>query len=91
MQHHEERAETTKAIHEVLSRRRSPRAFDNRSVEPAKLRSLFEAARWAASAFNAQPWYFIVATKDDTENFQRVLDASINSTKAGRKMRRRWV
>jgi nitroreductase len=44
------------------------------AVEPAKLRTLFEAARWAASAFNAQPWYFLVATKDDTENFQRVLD-----------------
>jgi nitroreductase len=74
MQYQEERAETTVAIHEVLARRRSPRAFDTRSVEPAKLRSLFEAARRAAPAFNAQPWYFIVATKDDTENFQRVLD-----------------
>ena len=65
--------QTTAPIHEVLARRWSPRAFDSRPVEPEKLRSLFEAARWAASAYNAQPWYFIVAVKDDPENFQRLL------------------
>jgi nitroreductase len=70
-------AETDAPIHEVLSHRWSPRAFDSRPVEPEKLRSLFEAARWAASSFNAQPWYFIVATKDDPENFKRVLDCFV--------------
>jgi len=70
-------AETTAPIHDVLSHRWSPRSFDSRPVEPEKLRSLFEAARWAASSFNAQPWYFIVATKDDPENFRRVLDCFV--------------
>jgi nitroreductase len=70
-------AETVAPIHEVLRHRWSPRAFDSRPVEPEKLRSLFEAARWAASSFNAQPWYFIVATKDDAENFKRILDCFV--------------
>ena len=61
-------------IHDLLRRRWSPRAFDpNRRVEPEKLRSLMEAARWAPSSNNEQPWGFIVATKDDPEQFGRVL------------------
>jgi nitroreductase len=70
-------AETSAPIHDVLSERWSPRAFESRAVEPDKLRSLFEAARWAASSYNAQPWYFIVATKDDLENFNRVLQSFV--------------
>jgi nitroreductase len=64
-------------IHEIISHRWSPRAFEARAVEPEKLRSLFEAARWSASSYNAQPWFFIVATKDDTENYKRVLDCFV--------------
>ncbi|MFZ1203232.1 MAG: nitroreductase family protein [Candidatus Acidiferrales bacterium] len=64
-------------IHDLISHRWSPRAFDGRPVEPEKLRSLFEAARWASSSYNAQPWYFIVATKDDPENFKKVLDSFV--------------
>jgi len=64
-------------IHEVISHRWSPRAFDSRPVEREKLRSLFEAARWAASSYNAQPWYFIVGTKDEPENYKRVLDSFV--------------
>ena len=70
-------AETSAPIHDVISRRWSPRAFDSRTVEPEKLRSLFEAARWAASSYNAQPWYFIVATKDEPENFKKILDCFV--------------
>ena len=70
-------AETSTPIHEVISHRWSPRAFDSRSVELEKLRSLFEAARWAASSYNAQPWFFIVASKNDAENFNKVLDSFV--------------
>ena len=70
-------AETEAPIHDLLRHRWSPRAFDSRPVEPEKLRAVFEAARWAASSFNAQPWFFIVATKDDPENFKRVLDCLV--------------
>ena len=67
-------AQTDAPVNDLIRRRWSPRAFADRPVEPEKLRSLFEAARWAASCANAQPWYFIVATRDDSENFQRLLD-----------------
>lgn len=70
-------AETGTPIHDLISHRWSPRAFDRRPVEPEKLRSLFEAARWAASSYNAQPWYFIVGTKDDPENYKRVLESLV--------------
>src|SRR5207245_7185505 len=40
---------------------------------PEVLRSLFEAARWAPSSYNEQPWAYIVATKDDKANFDKVL------------------
>lgn len=59
--------------HELIRNRWSPNDFSNRPIEPEKLRSLFEAARWAASCFNEQPWRFILATKADPEQFQKVL------------------
>ena len=70
-------AETSAPIHDVIGRRWSPRAFDSPPVEPEKLRSLFEAARWAASSYNGQPWYFIVATKDDPESYKKILDSLV--------------
>src|ERR1700679_1744334 len=48
-------------MHELIRTRWSPSDFSSRPVEPEKLRSLFEAARWAASCFNEQPWRFIIA------------------------------
>jgi len=77
MHDHKRPAPAAVPIHELISHRWSPRAFDSRPVEPEKLRSLFEAARWAASSYNAQPWYYIVATKDDPENFQKVLSTFV--------------
>ncbi len=60
-------------IDQLLARRWSPRAFDERSIEPEKLKSLFEAARWAPSSNNEQPWRFIVATKDQPMEYDRLL------------------
>ena len=67
-------ADARHPIHDLLRRRWSPRAFDaSRPVEPHKLRSLMEAVRWAPSSNNEQPWAFIVATKDNPDEFGRVL------------------
>lgn len=60
-------------IHELIRNRWSPRAFSDKLVPPAVLRSLFEAARWAPSSNNEQPWSFIVGTRDDKENFEKIL------------------
>ncbi len=59
-------------IHELLKRRWSPRAFSEKHVPPEVLRSLFEAARWAASCYNDQPWAYIVAAKENQEEFARL-------------------
>ena len=66
-------ADTQYPIHDLLRQRWSPRAFDDRPIEPEKLRSLFEAARWAPSSNNGQPWRFIVATKDNETEWNRLL------------------
>lgn len=78
----EKPADTAHPIEEVLRRRWSPRAFDERPVEADKLLSLFEAARWAASCFNEQPWHFIVATSDDKAEFARLLSCLIDGNRA---------
>ena len=57
------RAVTNYPVHPLIAQRWSPRAFDERPVEPAILLSLFEAARWAPSGGNGQPWHFIVGRK----------------------------
>ncbi|MBP1932079.1 nitroreductase family protein [Ammoniphilus resinae] len=58
------------AIDPVNLRRWSPRSFSEKEVPEDVLLSLFEAARWAPSAFNHQPWRFIIArTKEDREIF----------------------
>jgi nitroreductase len=49
----------------LVAGRWSPRAFDPRPVEPEKLKRIFEAASWAASSFNEQPWRYFVALASD--------------------------
>ena len=73
----EKLAYTDYSIEEILRRRWSPRAFSDRMVEPEKLRSLFEASRWAPSSFNEQPWYFVLATKQKPEEHARLLDCLV--------------
>ncbi len=65
-------------IHDLLARRWSPYAFAERPVSDDDLRSLFEAARWAASSYNAQPWSYIVATKANPAEFERLLSCLVD-------------
>ena len=73
----EKLAETHYPIHDLLRKRWSPRAFSSRPVEPEKLRSLWEAARWAPSSYNEQPWSFIVATKEDEAEYAQLLSCLV--------------
>jgi nitroreductase len=70
-------ADTDYPVHELIARRWSPYAFDDRPVAQSDLRSLFEAARWAPSSYNEQPWSYIVATKKDPEPFERLLSCLV--------------
>lgn len=68
-------ADTQHDIHELLKQRYSPRAFSAQPIEADKLLSLFEAARWAPSGGNRQPWSFIVVPKGDAENHVKLVGA----------------
>jgi nitroreductase len=70
-------APTDVPLNELVRERWSPRAFADRPVAPEILRGLFEAARWAPSSNNEQPWAYIVATKDDPANFEKLLSVLV--------------
>jgi nitroreductase len=65
-------------ILDVIRQRWSPRAFNPaREVSRADLRRLFEAARWAPSSFNEQPWRFVVADRRLSPDAFAALHASL--------------
>lgn len=61
-------------IHPLLKRRWSPRAYGAQPVEEEKIHLLFEAARWAASAMNEQPWRFIYSVKENRDRYNRLFE-----------------
>lgn len=73
----EKPAKTRFPLHGPLQQRWSPRAFAERSVADEQLISLFEAAQWASSCFNEQPWQFIVASRSDQEEYHRLLSCLV--------------
>ncbi|PKQ64364.1 nitroreductase [Labilibaculum filiforme] len=68
-------------IHELVDKRWSPRAFSNKEIEPEKVQSLFEAASFAASCFNEQPWRFIYAVKEYPERYEQLLSCLVEFNK----------
>jgi len=60
-------------VHELIRERWSPRAFSDKPVPQDILRAIFEAARWAPSSNNEQPWAYIVAARDDKDSFEKML------------------
>jgi nitroreductase len=63
-------------LHEIIGKRWSPRAFSDKPVSPKDLKSLLEAAHWAASSFNEQPWRFILGRRGDA-TYQKILDTLV--------------
>lgn len=61
-------------VADVIEKRRSRRAYAAQPIEPEKIKSLFEAARWAPSSMNEQPWTYIYATKDQPDLWNKLLD-----------------
>jgi nitroreductase len=73
---------TDHPVHDLIARRWSPYAFADRPVSQEDLSSLFEAARWAPSSYNEQPWSYLVATRDDPEGFARMLSCLVAGNQA---------
>jgi nitroreductase len=65
-------APTQLPILRSVTERWSPLAFSAQPVEQSKIDIFFEAARWAPSSFNEQPWRYLYATKEDSEDRQKL-------------------
>lgn len=63
-------------VHSMFTERWSPRAFSGEPIPEADLFTLLEAARWAPSAYNAQPWRFVYVRRD-TESWQPVFESLV--------------
>jgi nitroreductase len=61
-------------VTDLIEQRRSRRAYSSQPIETEKINSLFEAARWAPSSMNEQPWAYIYATQDQPELWNKLLD-----------------
>jgi len=62
-------------IHEPIVNRRSVLAFNAQIVSDEKINLLFEAARWAPSSYNEQPWRFFYASRSNPEAFNNILSS----------------
>lgn len=69
------------SIHRPLAERWSPRSFADEAVSSEDLAGLLEAARWAPSCFNEQPWRFLVAAREDEEGFGRLLETLVEGNR----------
>jgi nitroreductase len=65
--------QTEPLIHAFIRDRRSPRIYQETHVDRKTVVGLLESARWAASGRNRQPWNFIVALKEDAQEYRRML------------------
>ena len=75
-------AKTVPLVNELIRKRWSPRAFSEREVSTDDLRSLLEAARWASSSYNEQPWRFFIGRKPDTAAFEKLLSILVPANQA---------
>jgi len=75
---------TEHSVHTLLQARWSPYAFDsNKPVDMQDLSSLFEAARWAMSAYNDQPWRYIVANRQtDSALWEKILASLVEGNRS---------
>jgi nitroreductase len=64
-------------LNPLIKNRYSPRAYSSKPLSAEVIESLFEAARWAASSRNTQPWRFIYATPNNSVTWNRLFDCLI--------------
>ena len=78
---HPKLAKADRPILEVITQRYSPYAYDPRPVEREKLLTCLEAARWAPSSYNEQPWTFILAERTDAAAFAQAVDCLVEGNR----------
>jgi nitroreductase len=68
-------------LHRLIKKRRSPVSFSSQNIKKEEMALLFEAARWAPSSNNQQPWRFIYAGKQDEEAYGKLFDLLADGNK----------
>lgn len=69
------------ALVKEIEQRKSLRAYMPTPIEQDKIRTLFEAARWAPSSNNEQPWVYMYATRDQSELWSKLFDVLLEGNK----------
>ncbi|MBN2797948.1 MAG: nitroreductase family protein [Deltaproteobacteria bacterium] len=77
----EKPALTATPIHELLATRWSPCSFLSQRLDEEAVTALLEAARWAASAYNEQPWRLLIATNDDPTNHAKMASIAMEGNR----------
>jgi nitroreductase len=67
---------------DIIKNRRSRRAYSSQPIEPERIKSLFEAARWAPSSVNEQPWTYVYATHDQPELWNKIFSTLNDGNKS---------
>jgi nitroreductase len=73
-------ATTSFPVSKIISKRWSPRSFSKQPLTKNEILTLLEAASWAPSASNEQPWHFYYALKD-TPGFNLILESLVDGNK----------
>ena len=76
-------------VEDLIRRRWSPRAYADKDVPAAELKRLFEAARWAASSSNEQPWRFLVGRRGD-QTYEKIFNALVEFNQGWAKSASVW-
>ena len=74
-------AKTKHPVLDEISQRWSPYVYEPKPVEREKLQSCLEAARWSASSYNEQPWRFILATRNNENQFSAALNCLLEANR----------
>lgn len=76
-------AKSLRSIERLIAARWSPYGYSNKPVPKEDLAALFEAASWASSSFNEQPWRYLVASRqDDPAGYERLLGCLMPANQA---------
>ena len=59
-------------VTDIIEQRKSRRAYSSQPIEQEKISSIFEAARWAPSSMNEQPWVYVYATQDQPALYKKI-------------------
>jgi nitroreductase len=68
-----DKARTNYPVHDLIRRRRSARVYSTQDISPSEINTILEAASWAPSSMNEQPWQYKYAHKG-SHGFNQILD-----------------